>query len=33
MFKGEVVTQCLKSVRTREHWWQHVYYALTHTSP
>jgi hypothetical protein len=33
MFKGEVVAQCLKTVRTREHWWQHVYFALTHTSP
>jgi hypothetical protein len=33
MFKGETDMQCMKTVRTRDHWWEHVGYALTHTKP
>ena len=33
VFKGEVDNKCLRLVHTREHWWQHVGYALTHVSP
>lgn len=33
MFKGETDMQCMKTVRTRDHWWDHVVYALGHTSP
>ncbi|HEX7987110.1 MAG TPA: hypothetical protein VF616_26620 [Duganella sp.] len=33
MFKGEIDKKCLRTVESREHWWQHVSYALTHTSP
>jgi len=30
VFKGEIDTACLKSVRSRDHWWQHLGYAMTH---
>ena len=33
VFKGEIDTKCLRTVQAREHWWQNVGYALTHTSP
>jgi len=33
VFKGELDKKCLRSVQSREHWWQHVGYALTHLSP
>ncbi|WGG49197.1 hypothetical protein [Rugamonas sp. DEMB1] len=33
VFKGELDKKCLKSVHSREHWWQHVGYALTHVRP
>lgn len=33
IFKGEIDKKCLRSVQSREHWWQHVSYALTHLSP
>ncbi|MCC7681122.1 hypothetical protein [Janthinobacterium sp. FW305-128] len=29
-FKNEVDAKCLSSVQTREHWWQHLTYAMTH---
>ena len=29
-FKNEVDAKCLASVHTREHWWQHLTYAMTH---
>ena len=29
-FKNEVDAQCLASVQSREHWWQHLTYAMTH---
>ncbi|MBA5690033.1 hypothetical protein [Rugamonas apoptosis] len=33
VFKGEIDTKCLKTVHSREHWWQHVAYALRHVKP
>jgi len=33
VFKGELDKKCLRTVHSREHWWQHVGYALTHVSP
>lgn len=30
VFPAEIDTRCLVSVRTREHWWQHVLYAMGH---
>ena len=29
-FKNEVDAKCLASVHSREHWWQHLTYAMTH---
>ena len=33
VFKGELDKKCLRTVHSREHWWEHVTYALTHPSP
>ncbi|WP_332854683.1 hypothetical protein [Duganella sp. S19_KUP01_CR8] len=33
VFKGELDKKCLRTVHSREHWWEHVSYALTHVSP
>ena len=33
IFKGELDKKCLRNVQSREHWWQHLTYALNHTSP
>jgi hypothetical protein len=33
VFKGELDKKCLRTVHSREHWWEHVTYALTHLSP
>ncbi|CAN7358333.1 MULTISPECIES: hypothetical protein [Duganella] len=33
VFKGELDKKCLRTVHSREHWWEHVTYALTHVSP
>lgn len=30
VFPTEIDMACLARVDTRAHWWQHVYYALTH---
>lgn len=30
VFPAEIDNHCLSLVRSREHWWQHVAYALTH---
>ncbi len=30
VFPAEIDYQCLAGVRSREHWWQNVLYALTH---
>ncbi len=28
VFKGSIDTRCLETVQSREHWWQHLYFAL-----
>ena len=33
VFPTEIDTQCLAGVKSREHWWQHVGYAMTHLRP
>ncbi|KQZ43911.1 hypothetical protein ASD58_21345 [Duganella sp. Root1480D1] len=33
VFKEEIDRQCMLSVQSREHWWQHLYYAMKHTKP
>ncbi|MES2298879.1 MAG: hypothetical protein V4582_17675 [Pseudomonadota bacterium] len=33
VFKGEFDKQCLVLVRSREHWWQHLTFAMTHVTP
>lgn len=33
VFATEIDAACLARVSTRAHWWQHVYYALTHPHP
>jgi hypothetical protein len=30
LFKGEVDKQCLVMVRSRDHWWEHLGYAMMH---
>jgi hypothetical protein len=30
LFKGEIDRKCLVLVRSREHWWQHLWYGMTH---
>jgi hypothetical protein len=33
LFKGEIDRACLVTVRSREHWWQHLWYGFTHVKP
>lgn len=33
VFKGEIDQKCLRTVHSREHWWQHLGYAMAHVSP
>ncbi|MDC8757567.1 hypothetical protein [Janthinobacterium fluminis] len=33
VFPAELDKHCLSLVRTRDHWWEHVYYGLTHLRP
>jgi hypothetical protein len=33
VFNTEIDKKCLRTVQSREHWWQHLGYAVTHTSP
>jgi hypothetical protein len=33
VFKGAVDQQCLQTVHSREHWWEHLWYGVTHTKP
>jgi hypothetical protein len=33
LFKGEVDQRCLVVVRSRDHWWQHLWYAMTNVTP
>ncbi|WP_426193717.1 hypothetical protein [Massilia sp. DWR3-1-1] len=30
LFKGELDKKCLVMVRSRDHWWQHLWYGMTH---
>jgi hypothetical protein len=30
LFKGEIDKKCLVMVRSRDHWWEHLWYGLTH---
>ena len=30
LFKGAIDAQCMRTIASREHWWQHVGYAMTH---
>ena len=33
VFKGEIDRQCLLTVRSRDHWWEHLWYGVTHINP
>jgi hypothetical protein len=33
LFKGEIDRQCLVTVHAREHWWENLWYGVTHVSP
>ena len=33
VFPGAADPKCMAGVKTREHWWDHVGYALTHLHP
>jgi hypothetical protein len=33
LFKGAIDQQCLVTVHSRDHWWQHLWYAVTHVTP
>jgi hypothetical protein len=33
VFKGAIDQRCLVMVRSRDHWWQHLWYAMTHVTP
>jgi hypothetical protein len=33
IFKGEIDQQCLVTVHSREHWWQHLWYGMRHVKP
>jgi hypothetical protein len=33
IFKGEIDQQCLLTVHSREHWWQHLWYGMRHVKP
>jgi hypothetical protein len=33
VFTAEINTQCLVTVRSRDHWWQHLWYGFTHVAP
>jgi hypothetical protein len=33
VFKGAVDQQCLRTVNSREHWWEHLWYGVSHVRP
>ncbi len=33
VFKGAIDQECMVKVHSREHWWQHLAFAMTHVSP
>jgi hypothetical protein len=30
VFKGKVDVDCMKTVRSRDHWWEHLWFGVTH---
>lgn len=30
VFKGEIDVVCMQTVNSRENWWEHLWYAMTH---
>ena len=32
-FKGEIDKKCLVTVKSRDHWWEHLWHAVTHVRP
>lgn len=33
MFKEEIDKVCMQTVRSRPHWWEHLWYGVTHVKP
>jgi len=33
VFKGDVDMRCMQVVRSRDHWWEHLWYGMTHLGP
>jgi len=33
VFKGGIDKTCLVTVQSRDHWWEHLWYGITHISP
>ena len=33
VFKGEVDVACMRVVNSRAHWWNHLWYGMTHLRP
>ncbi|MES2151054.1 MAG: hypothetical protein V4508_14840 [Pseudomonadota bacterium] len=33
IFKGEIDQRCLLLVRSRDHWWEHLWYGMSHVTP
>ena len=33
VFKGEVDVICMQVVNSRPHWWEHLWYGMTHLQP
>lgn len=33
VFKGEIDRACMQMVQSRDHWWEHLWYGVTHLRP
>lgn len=33
LFAGSIDQQCMLGVHSRDHWWQHLWYGLSHVTP
>jgi hypothetical protein len=33
VFKGDIDRQCLRTVNSRDHWWEHLWYGVSHVRP
>ena len=33
VFKGGIDRQCLRIVNSRDHWWEHLWYGVSHVRP